>query len=93
MVNTGHYWHAKGYKLIIIMHEIKASEITFLLVQEVFLYRDELTRHKAMKLVFSVLPCYHHVKSVTSGHFISRDFFICYLNLMAVTSKVTVRKG
>ena len=79
--------------MVIIMHEIKASEITFLLVQEVFLYRDELTRHKAINLVFSVLPCCHRVKSVTSSHFISCDLFIYYLNLTGVTSKMTVRKG
>ena len=92
IVNTQHYWYAKGYKLIIIMHEIKASEITFLLVQKVFLCIEELTRHEAMKLTFSVLPCCHHVKSVTNGHFISCDLFIYYLNLTGVMSKVTVRK-
>ena len=29
VVSTGHYWYAKGYKLIVIMHEMKASEINF----------------------------------------------------------------
>ena len=46
---------------MIIMHEMKSSEITFLLVQKVFLCIEELTRHEAMKLTFSVLPCFHHV--------------------------------
>ena len=72
------------------MHEIKASEITFLLVQKVFLCIEELTRHEAMKLTFSVLPCCHHVKSVADDHF---DLFIYYLNPTDVMSKVTVRKG
>ena len=75
------------------MHEMKASETTFLLVQKMFLCIEELTRYKGMKLAFSVLPCCHCVKSVTDGHFISRDLFIYYLNPMGVMSKVTVRKG
>ena len=91
VVNTGHYWHARGYKLIIIMHEIKASEITFLLAQKVFLCIEELTRHEAMKLAFSVLPCCHCVKSLTDDHFISHDLFIYYVNPTGVMSKVTVR--
>ena len=72
---------------------MKSSETTFLLVQKVFLCIEELTRYKAMKLAFSVLPCCHCVKSLTDGHFISHHLFIYYLNLTSVMSKVTVRKG
>ena len=32
ILNTQRCLHAKGYKLIIIIHEMKAYEITFLLV-------------------------------------------------------------
>ena len=40
ILNTKHCSHAKLYKLII--HEIKAYEVTFLLVQKVFLCIEEL---------------------------------------------------
>ena len=93
IVSTGHHWHGKGYKLIIIMHVMKAAETIFLLVQKVFLCIEELTRYEAMKLEFSVLPCCHCVKSVTDSHFISCELFIDYLNLTRVMSEVTVRKG
>ena len=57
-----------------------------------FLCIEELTRHETMNSVSSVLPYHHHVKSVSDGHFVSRDLFIDYLNLMGVISKMAVRK-
>ena len=45
-----------------------------------FLCIEELTRHEVGKSASSVLPCCHCIKSVTNGHFVSRDLFIYYLN-------------
>ena len=53
---------------------------------------EEITLHKAMKLVSSVLPCYHCAKSVTNGHFVSRDLFIYYLTQTGMTGKMVVTK-
>ena len=92
ILDTEHYSHAKGYKLKLYVHVMKAYEITFVLVQKVILCIEELTRQEAMKSTFSVSPCCQCVKSVTNSQFVSHDLFICWLNRMSVTSKMQLEK-
>ena len=71
---------------------MKAYEVTFLLVLNVFLCIEELTRHEAMKLT-SCFTMSLDVKSVTGSNFIPCDLFIYYLNWIGVMSKTVVRKA
>ena len=88
-----HYSHAKGYKLKLYVHKMKAYEITFVVVQKLILCIEELTRQEAMKSTLSISPCRQCVKSVTNNQFFSHDLFIYWLNWMNVTSKMAVRKS
>ena len=75
------------YKLISYLHEMKAHEISFLLV---ILCIEELTWHEAIKSMSSVLLNRQWVKFVTDNHFISCDLFIYYLNQTGMMSKMEV---
>ena len=50
-------------------------------------------KYEVIKLVFSVLPCHQCIKSLTDGHFVSRDLFIYCLNQMGMMSEMAIRKG
>ena len=53
---------------------------------------EELARHKVMKLASFVLTCHQCIKSVTNGHFVSRDLFMYYLNPIGMTSHMAAKK-
>ena len=46
ILDTKHYSHAKGYKLKLCVHKMKAYEITYVLVQKVILHIEELLDKK-----------------------------------------------
>ena len=93
ILDTEHYSHAKGYKLKLYVHKMKAYEITIVLVQKVIVCIEELTRQEPIKSAFSVSPCRQSVKSVTNSQFVSHDLFIYWLKRISVMTKMAVRKS